>query len=411
LSPNLTYPTNGNNREPVVNYILKYGLIRHRSLVAKIEAEMNRIETGSIPERAKRTTWDIISFLCHSHYLDEAPSLADVYLATGLSKGTAINCIRRLENLGVVDKLTDHQDRRRVSIVFTKIFKAILDDFIEECCKNFNHLFQDKADLVKDFHLSENKPPPLFPQKHLNATKATDPFELRLATISHELRTPLNAVIGFSEIIKEEILGPITPKGYLGCAEDIHLAAQHLLALLNDIIDLSSSADKDFLAINEEHFDIDDAISECHKIIEPQLTNHQTTLDVEIARDIPHLYCDQNRFKQVILNLLDNAIKYSPPGNIIHVKASIAGNGHLLISIKDNGFGIDPEQLETALTPRGRTDQAIQSESMGAGLGLPLAKSLIERHGGLFEIASEIGEGTIIQITLPKSRLLGASLA
>jgi len=396
----------GDKKQPVVNYILKYGLTRHRGLVAKIDAGINRMQTGGIPERVKRTTWDVISFLCHSHYLDEAPSLADVYLATGLSKGTAINCIRRLETSGVIDKLTDPYDRRRVSIVFTKTFKDILDDFIIECCKNFDHLIPKASNMSNNHYLMDQKPPALSSSSNPLPNHATDPFELRLATISHELRTPLNAVIGFSEIIKEQILGPISPKGYLDCAQDIHIAAQHLLSMLNDIIDLSITANSDFLSIVEEHFDIRSAIDECQKIINPHLLKHNTTVDVEIPDEIPQLFCDKNRFKQVMLNLLDNAIKYSPPGNIIYVKALIAPDGHLVISIKDNGFGIAPEQLETALTPHGRTDTAIKSKSDGAGLGLPLAKSLIERHGGQFDIESAIGQGTIIQITLPTSRLL-----
>jgi len=396
----------GDKKQPVVNYILKYGLTRHRGLVAKIDAGINRLQKGGIPERVKRTTWDVISFLCHSHYLDEAPSLADVYLATGLSKGTAINCIRRLEKSGVIDKLTDPFDRRRVSIVFTKTFRGILDDFIEECCKNFDHLIPKASNTSINHYLMDRKPPVLSTTSNPLPNHVTDPFELRLATISHELRTPLNAVIGFSEIIKEQILGPIKPKGYLDCAQDIHLAAQHLLSMLNDIIDLSSTENSDFFSILEEHFDIKSAIDECQKILKPHLHKHNTIVKIDIPEEIPQLFCDKNRFKQVMLNLLDNAIKYSPPGNVIHIKALTAPDGHLVISIKDNGFGIAPEQLETALTPHGRTDTAIKSKSEGAGLGLPLAKSLIERHGGQFDIESAIGKGTIIQITLPKSRLL-----
>jgi signal transduction histidine kinase len=233
------------------------------------------------------------------------------------------------------------------------------------------------------------------------ASRAKSEF---LANMSHELRTPLNAIIGFSEILRQEGLGPLGHASYRDYVRDVHESGVHLLKIINDILDLSK-IEVGRLTLNEVPIDVRDTVESCLRIVRERTANAGLDLIADFAPDLPTLNADERMVKQVLLNLLSNAIKFTPRGSV-HVTAGVAANDGVYISVIDTGIGIAPEDIEKALMPFVQIDSSLQRKYAGTGLGLPLARSMIEHHGGSFEIASKIGEGTAITVRFPPGRSL-----
>jgi PAS domain S-box-containing protein len=220
-----------------------------------------------------------------------------------------------------------------------------------------------------------------------------------LAHMSHELRTPLNAIIGFSEVIARQVMGPIANAHYHDYAADIHASGQHLLSLINDLLDLSKiEAGK--LELFEETVDLHALVKRCAVFVNEALRAKQLELQLDIAPGLTAVFCDERRLKQVLLNLLSNAIKFTAKGRI-SVAARRDGADLLRIEVADTGVGIAAKDIAKAMTPFGQVDGTLSREHKGTGLGLPLAKQLIELHGGTLALASETGRGTKITILLP----------
>ncbi len=220
-----------------------------------------------------------------------------------------------------------------------------------------------------------------------------------LAHMSHELRTPLNAIIGFSEVIAREVMGPITNAHYRDYADDIHASGQHLLSLINDLLDLSKiEAGK--LELFEEAIDLPALVNRCAVFVTEDLRARPLRLDLDIGPGLTAVFCDERKLKQVLLNLLSNAVKFTAAGRI-SVTARREGADALLIEVADTGVGIAPRDIAKAMTPFGQVEGTLTREHKGTGLGLPLAKQLIELHGGTLALASEPGRGTMITIHLP----------
>ncbi|HZL60518.1 MAG TPA: HAMP domain-containing sensor histidine kinase [Stellaceae bacterium] len=223
-----------------------------------------------------------------------------------------------------------------------------------------------------------------------------------LANMSHELRTPLNAVIGFSEIISDEILGPIGNRKYLEYAHDLHASGQHLLQLINDILDLTKiGAGK--LDLVEETVDISELIGACVRMMAHRAKSQGLTLSQSVAPDVDSLRGDSRRLRQVMLNLLSNSVKFTPPGGSVAVRCWIEA-GRLVVEVRDTGVGIAEDDLPRALEPFGQVDNAFNRHGGGTGLGLPLTKRLVELHDGTFEIISRAGAGSAVKLTFPPSR-------
>ena len=227
-----------------------------------------------------------------------------------------------------------------------------------------------------------------------------------LAAMSHELRTPLNAVIGFAQMISRENFGPVGSERYVEFAEMISSSGDHLLSLINDILDLSS-VDAGALSLVEEETDIDTVVHEARQMVAGLSQTAQITLDVDIPPDLPRIYADQRRLRQSVLNVLSNAIKFTPAGGSVHVTAGCDGTGIFMI-IRDTGIGIAPEDIPTALERFGQVDNSLSRRFDGTGLGLPLSQDLIRLHGGILALESTVGEGTTVTITLPPDRLRAA---
>jgi PAS domain S-box-containing protein len=233
-----------------------------------------------------------------------------------------------------------------------------------------------------------------------------------LATVSHELRTPLNAIIGFSEVISQALMGAVD-KRYREYASDIHKAGTHLLTLINDVLDLSK-IEVGQLKLHEEPVDLVQLITGCHRLVAERARESLVRIDEISGEDIPLVFGDELRLKQVILNLLSNAVKFTAAGGTggqVTIDTKRATNGGLAIAITDTGIGMKHEDIPVALSPFRQLDNAFNRRSEGTGLGLPLAKMLVELHDGVLEIESKIGIGTTVHVRLPKERVLPRNAA
>lgn len=238
-----------------------------------------------------------------------------------------------------------------------------------------------------------------------NATRAKSKF---LANMSHELRTPLNAILGYSEAMIMETFGSVNNKKYDEYIQIIHDSGNHLLGLINEILDISAiEAGK--LELNEELIDVEDVIKSMIMIMEPRIEKKQQQISCDCEHDLPALFADRQRIKQIVLNLLSNASRYTPENGQIRVETSSCEKNCICFSISDTGVGISPENIKTALEPFGQIHDPSINEKSGTGLGLPLVKSLVEIHGGTLGIDSVPNGGTTITVKFPAERTVQAA--
>lgn len=231
------------------------------------------------------------------------------------------------------------------------------------------------------------------------ASKAKTEF---LANMSHELRTPLNAINGFSEMMSMEIYGSLGDERYRDYAQKIHFSGSHLLALINDILDISRvEAGKTVLDISP--IDLRELAIGTLGMMEEKCRHSGLTLTTDIAADMPLINADPRRFQQILLNILSNAMKYTPSGGAIAFSLHWDTDRGVVIAVRDTGIGIAPNQIATAFEPFSRIESAYSRSHDGTGLGLPLAKLMVEMHGGTLDLTSELGAGTEATITLPAS--------
>ena len=232
------------------------------------------------------------------------------------------------------------------------------------------------------------------------ATAADQAKSQFLATMSHELRTPLNAIIGFSEIMKAEILGPLGSERYQDYADSICRSGHHLLNLINDILDISK-LDVGQLELDKVPLDPRDVVDSCLQLLAPQVENARIRLAASFGAELPVMQADGARLRQVLLNLISNAVKFTPEGGEVTIAVSRAGKG-VRIAVSDTGIGMSPSQIPRALERFGQIESTLARKYQGTGLGLPLAKRLVELHGGTLEIESEVGVGTTVTVWLPE---------
>ncbi len=226
-----------------------------------------------------------------------------------------------------------------------------------------------------------------------------------LALMSHELRTPLNAIIGFSEVMKGEIFGPLGQPRYREYTADIHAAGSHLLALINDILDLSK-AEAGKLDLHPEAVDVGELVGECVRLTRERARSGGLKLAALVPPDLPQLHADRLRLKQMLLNLLSNAIKFTLPGGHVEVRAWIDSAGCIAFAIVDSGIGMSAEQIPLALEPFRQIDSPLSRNREGTGLGLSLVKQLAEHHGAEMTIDSTLGKGTTVSLAFPAARTL-----
>ena len=225
-----------------------------------------------------------------------------------------------------------------------------------------------------------------------------------LANVSHELRTPLNAIIGFSDAMRSEALGAMRNKRYLQYAADIHDSAQHLLDIVNEILDLSR-IEAGNLVLDEKAVVLGEIVEGCLRMMQADVDKAGLTLETNIDPELPRLRADPVKLRQILLNLLSNAVKFTPSGGTVQVLARINPAGNLELEVRDTGIGIKPAELSQALERYGQIKTAGQGKE-GIGLGLSITKGLVELHGGTFRLSGAEHGGTRALVELPKERLL-----
>jgi signal transduction histidine kinase len=239
-------------------------------------------------------------------------------------------------------------------------------------------------------------------QAAIEASRSKSEF---LANMSHELRTPLNGVLGFAEIMRMKLFGPLGSPKYAEYADDIHQCASHLLDLINDLLDIARIEQRK-LELDEHEIDLERVIrSSIAMVLERAHANGQHILEKK-PEPLPMVMADERKLKQVLLNLLSNAIKFTPAGGLITLSVATDPVHGLIFEITDTGIGIPPDQMTKALEPFGQVDSTLARRYEGSGLGLPLAKGLIELHGGVFQLESKVGIGTAVRFSLPPHRIL-----
>ncbi|RDJ22918.1 sensor histidine kinase [Bosea caraganae] len=226
-----------------------------------------------------------------------------------------------------------------------------------------------------------------------------------LATMSHELRTPLNAILGFSEVMKNEIFGTHANAAYKEYSTDIHGSGQHLLNLINEILDLSRIEAGKY-ELNEEALSLAGIVEDCRHMLNLRAKAKGQTIREVAEPDLPKIWADERAIRQVVLNILSNAIKFTPQGGDITIKVGWTATGGQYVSIIDTGPGIPDDEIPVVLQTFGRGSLAIKTAEQGSGLGLPIVKGLIDLHGGGFHLKSKPRAGTEVTMTLPAERVM-----
>jgi signal transduction histidine kinase len=225
-----------------------------------------------------------------------------------------------------------------------------------------------------------------------------------LARISHELRTPLNAIMGFSEVMRTERFGELRNDKYRGYANDIHSSGVHLLALINDLLDLSK-VEAGKLELNFTAESIADATEHALRLLQEEARNARVLMRTAFPAKLPRVVADHRALRQIMLNLLSNAVKYTNAGGQVVISASIEQDGSLAVRVKDTGIGMTDVQLQDALKPFTRVESPDRVRQ-GTGLGLPLTKALTEANRAKFHMSSAPDQGTLAEIVFPGTRVL-----
>lgn len=227
-----------------------------------------------------------------------------------------------------------------------------------------------------------------------------------LANMSHELRTPLNAIIGFSEMMEKETFGPLANEKYVEYLGDIHMSANHLLEIINEVLDMSK-IEAGRLELEEEDIDLAELVRSVLRMMASKAFGSGLMIKDHYEEGLPAVRVDRRLMRQVLINLVTNAVKFSKKGGRIDINIGTLKSGEVCITVQDQGVGIPSDKIQQALEPFGQvSDRAENSHQRGTGLGLPLAKAMVELHGGELKLDSSLGHGTTVDVYLPPQRVL-----
>ena len=226
-----------------------------------------------------------------------------------------------------------------------------------------------------------------------------------LANMSHELRTPLNAIIGFSEMMMKEVFGALGNDKYKEYMGDVHLSARHLLEIINEVLDMSK-IEAGRVELHEQDMDLIALCDSVVRIVASRIFSSDLQIKLEKVDNFPKLYADPRLVRQILINLITNAVKYSGKGGMITVVPTVTENNEISVVVSDQGVGIPADRIQEAMEPFGQiNDPTTSSTYQGTGLGLPLAKAMTEMHGGSLNLTSVVNEGTVVTITFPSTRV------
>lgn len=239
----------------------------------------------------------------------------------------------------------------------------------------------------------------------ISAETANRSKSMFLANMSHELRTPLNAIIGFTDFIRSETLGKIQPQQYSDYINDVNESGKHLLNVINAILDMSK-IEANRVELHEDYIDAQEAAGTVVRMMRETAKKRGVSVAMTAGADLPDLFADAQLLRQILLNLISNAIKFSNSGGSVSVDVRVDGEGQFVFSVADEGIGIAEEDMARVMEPFGQAEVSLSRRSEGTGLGLPLCKALAEAHGGTLTLRSKLGTGTTAIVTFPPARAL-----
>ena len=256
--------------------------------------------------------------------------------------------------------------------------------------------------VIKQLAKSQAELKAMSQQAH-DASRAKSAF---IANMSHELRTPLNAILGFSEIMKDQHLGPVSNARYLGYAADIHASGRHLLGIINDVLDLAKIESGKMTLEEAEKFTLAPSLSTALVILTALGERHGVALEEKWDDADQRLIAAPRMVRQIVLNLVGNAIKFTPPGGRVSLSGASAPDGGYQVCVRDTGVGMSQSEIVVALMPFGQNHNKMAGRREGTGLGLPLAKAMMELHGGTLVVESQPNRGTTVMLTFPADRVV-----
>ena len=369
-------------------------------LLARATGEILQ-ENESASAAAKELPPDLLKAVCHQAIVDgTANRIASVTLG-GQERTLRLHAKR----------LADPQTRTPAALVR-------IDDITERLQLEAMlraKLTRQMADLQKlqaESHSAAQESQAAIEVERVHLSRERDEADARnraksdfVAKLVHEMRNPLNAIVGFSEIMQQARFGPVGDKRYEGYVDDIRMSAGHLMSLVNDMLDLAAIEAGKFRI----HFDsvaLASVIDDCMRLLRPQAADLGIELNSAVPANLPPVVADARALRQVMLNLISNAVKFTPSGGEVFVSAALNGEGGVSVAVRDTGVGMTRSEIELALEPFGQVDGPLQRERKGTGLGLPLAKALAEANKAEFSISSEPNHGTVAELVFPSARVL-----
>ena len=290
-----------------------------------------------------------------------------------------------------------------VTLVSGVVFFSFVSNFLNGSARQSLAHQSEKDALIAELETAKS----MSDEARSRAEEANLAKSRFLASMSHELRTPLNAILGFSEVMAHEVLGPMENKTYKEYAQDINDSGQHLLNLINEILDLSR-VEAGRHTLSEEVIRLSDIAEDALHLVALKARAKDIKVISNFEVSLPPIWADERSVRQIMLNLLSNAVKFTPTGGEIKVQIGWTNGGGQYISIKDNGPGIPEDEIPVVLSAFGQGSIAIKNAEQGTGLGLPIVQALMQLHGGKFDLRSKLREGTEALAFFPRDRVLKA---
>lgn len=371
-------------RKRVVDHMLRYELYRHRDITERLRTLLG-VDQGTF----NRSTWDILYFLIQSHLQGLTPNVTDIYLATGLSKGTAITGLAELERRKAIDKVQDREDARRRRIDISESVIGELEIFIAECADRMGH----------SFDVAFGAPGTEGTRRHSgNGTaQGQEPLIDLLNQLSHQLRTPLTAIVGFSEMIADETLGPVHPVGYAEYARDIRHAASHLLDAMNNLVDTTLAEYGVAIPLGPlMQIDIEEIVDAICRDAAKTADRRGITLRRKWSSAKGRIIGDQDRLRQCVRRLVEATIASTGRGNTIDVETAYEADRGVTLEVIAPSKPM-PEIDTASKRPIGAPDQN------GLTQGLALIRAIVLAHGGRVDCVEEAPRRFVTRIFLPAS--------